>query len=192
MASWAFCQEKDVSRKYERLKSKDSYHEGFIVNNSNDTIQGLIRLTLGPYGGLSSIWFVEKDGTRLFTEPLEIKSFSYNDLSFITREGSFYFVIYDGRKIDLLRNVTIVYEPGSQRSFFSGQSFSAASKFPKSSVYHINFNGSDEFTLIDRRNFYEILPQLLLSCEPIIQKINEGDYFIYDMEVIARHYDNCD
>ncbi|GAB4228786.1 MAG: hypothetical protein Tsb0034_00090 [Ekhidna sp.] len=189
---FAFGQEEgEISKRYERLKARSGYYEGYIVENSGDTISGLIQLKLGPYGSLSNFWFVDKEGKKYFTEPLEVKGFSYNDLQFISKEGSFYYMIYDGDDIRLLRNVTIIYEPSSHKSFFSGVSASAFFRHPRNAVFHINFSGSDEFTLIDKKNFYEILPQLLYSCPSVIDKINQGDYFIYDMEIVARHYDNC-
>lgn len=189
----AFAQEAEYSKKYLRLKDDKRYQEGYVVENNGDTIRGILRLKYNPSYEISSFWFITKEGKRIYYEPLEVQVFSMGENKYLSNEGSFFLVLYEGQKVDLLQNITITYGIDVLTTLFLNSTYVRIFKEfnAQRPVSHLRIDKSKEFIMIRKSNFKETISTAFYNCSTIEQNISMMTYEIENLIAIIEEYDNC-
>ena len=190
------------SEKYQKLIEKKWYKEGYLVNTSGDTLQGLIRFRSNSSGELSSFWFFNTDGKKIYREPSDVQSIKCGELIYYSKEGSMYLLIHKGDSFDLVKNVTVSGAIQVLTEFGLGyigvstdttpMAMLLSDLIPHSTMLHLVDNNSGEYLLMRKKDFRKNYMDIFSSCKSLIAKIDGGEYAFSNLNTIVAEYDSCE
>ncbi|WP_420578062.1 hypothetical protein [Ekhidna sp.] len=195
-------QEFEESKKYKKLLSRKGYQKGYIVTQEKDTLGGLLKFRSNPSGELSSFWFFNQDGKKIYTEPTDVVALKMGDLEYYSNQGSIFLKIYQGEKMDLLKNVTVtrastfLIEAGF--SYLGNRTNSMplgdmlVDLIPVSPILYLRIRSNEKFVEIQKKDFKSTCKTIFNECPTLVGKISEETYYYHDLEAIIKEYDFCE
>lgn len=205
-ATTTFSQDFVNSEKYNKLLEK-GYKKGYIVTLETDTLDGLIRFRFSDE--ISTFWFFDNYGNKEYMDPVDITFLNYEGLHFHSMEGSLYQMIYDGKEIDLIHNVSVTGSYSLSEVMKSGlitmTGYAAGigsvptavanrvltDGMSRNAVLYLRYDDVNELFYINQRIFKKEYSEIFKDCNELVNIIESGDYQYSDIPQIVEDYDNC-
>lgn len=190
------------SEKYERLISKNGFEEGYIVSMNGDTLNGLIKFRSNSFKEISSFWFYNDKGKRTYVEPMDVKGLKCGYLKYHSHEGSIFLIVYEGRKVDLVKNVTVTNGLGLIRelslSYIEHVTDGRLTVefwdliVPNVNLFWMLHKEEQEYIEIRKKDFTANYAEIFDDCNELVTRIEEESYQFNDLNTVIREYDFCD
>ncbi|HNP20278.1 MAG TPA: hypothetical protein PKL31_17690 [Fulvivirga sp.] len=176
------------SAKYQKLKAKNKYKEGYVITNDSVKTEGLIKDFYNAARQYAEVSFVKLDGSLVKYLPSELIEFGYDDNKFAANMASFYQVIVEGQKVSLYKSMTVstaysMYGPGGVNGSSNYTSTSTDLYFRKT--------GEKDFKWIRKKDFSEVFSTYFEDCNALKAKILDGVVGRLNIDVILEEYNNC-
>lgn len=183
----------EKSAKYKKYERSIKYTRGHIISRSGDKVKGLIKMKSGEARQFSSVKFMHYSGDIISYYPSQVKGFGYYSKNFESIDDSFYEVIRSGKKVDLLRNVSLKIGPGLMLGIAGAGagSFSPSMNISENETMYLRNNQSNELTKVRKINFKALCLEYFSECQSVVDKIDSREYKFRDLDKIVKTFNYC-
>lgn len=177
-----------VSKKYLKLKANYNHQEGYIIKNDSSIVKGLIKdgylNEAKPY---SVVNFVDVHGSKEKYHPDDLKGFGYSMMSFVSDGESFYQIIYNGTKMSLYKNISVVASVGAMVPGMAPMIYSSIND-----ELFVKRHGEKSYKWVTKTNFAREFSEYFTDCEELRTNILNKKLTHEDIRSIVRRYNHCD
>ncbi len=184
----AFSSHAQESAKYQKLKAKNKYKEGYVITNDSVKTEGLIKDFYNAARQYAEVSFIKLDGSLVKYLPSELIEFGYEDNKFAANLAAFYQVIKDGPKVSMFRSMTT--STNTSMSTMNGMPYSSTYTSSSKDLYYRK-TGEKDFKWIRKKDFAEVFSTYFEDCESLKSKIINGILGRGDIDTILEEYNNC-
>jgi hypothetical protein len=177
------------SEKYQALKAKSKYKEGYVITTDSVKTKGLIKDFFSKARQYAEVSFVKLDGTQISYMPSELIGFGYSGHEFAANMAAFYKVIIAGENVSLYQSMTRSMD-GANYSYGYGYGYDYSHTSNSTDLY-FRKTGEKSFKWIRKKKFSEVFSTYFEDCAPLKSKIINGELGRGDIDAILDGYNNC-
>ena len=176
------------SKKYNRLKKKWNYLDGYVITKDSVKREGLIKwVAKSRAARFNKVRFISKEGKSRTYYPETCNGFGYDSLEFVSDQHFFFKVILKTERVNLLKTIG-VYQDGymywngikyvttsnpSLLDYLSAGTGGLQPNIVKSADLYFQKRGEAKIKQISSENFDQRLSEYFLDCPVLSWKIRE-------------------